>query len=124
MNKDTDTLPIFVHAIQSAEAFALAQKVWQTNAHALRVDAANQKELMRFSFTQPACVVWLQRDQGRSDTFELILMWDSPGEAVLTEVYVVSALAGMLVGDDTRAKELLNAILTMPSVVPADKQDS
>lgn len=119
--KDTGTLPIFVHALQSADAFNLAQKVWEANTHALLVDPANHKEFMQFRFTQPECVVWLQRDQGRTDTFELILMWDVKKEE-LTEVYVISALAGVSIGDDRRAKDLLNAILTMPSTVPVEKQ--
>jgi len=121
MHNDPNSLPIFVHAIQSADAFALVEKVWQTNAHAVLIDPVNHKEFMRFTFAQPPCVVWLQRDQGRTDTFELILMWDVKTEE-LTEVYVISALAGVSVGDDTRAKDLLNAILTMPSVVPVEKQ--
>lgn len=119
---DPTTLPIFVHVIQSSEAFDLAQKVWKNNeSHAVQ-DAANRKELLRFVFSQPACVVWLEHDQGRSDTFELILMWDKVEGAKegVTEVYVIAAAGDTPVGDDSRAKGLLNAILTSPSIVPVN----
>lgn len=118
---DPTILPIFVHSLQSAEAFSLAQKVWDNNGRYVMLDPANKKELMRFVFSQPACVVWLQRDQGRSDTFELILMWDENSQKQeITEVYVIAALAGVAIGDDTRAKGLLNAILTSPAIVPVN----
>lgn len=118
---DPTTLPIFVHALQSADAFDLVQKVWENNLRYVMLDPANHKELMRFVFAQPPCVVWLQRDQGRTDTFELILIWDENGEKQdITEIYVISALAGVALGDDARAKSLLNAILTSPSIVPVN----
>ncbi|MEK7153290.1 MAG: hypothetical protein AAB834_05045 [Patescibacteria group bacterium] len=118
---DPTTLPIFVHSIQSAEAFSLAQKVWETNGRYVILDPANRKELMRFVFAQPTCVVWLQRDQGRSDSFELVLMWEGKEkEENVTEVYVIAALAGTTVGDDGRAKSLLSAILASPSIVPVN----
>lgn len=119
---DPTTLPIFVHAIQSSEAFDLAQKVWKNNdSHAIQ-DATNRKELMRFVFSQPACVVWLEHDQGRSDTFELILMWDSAEGAKegVTEVYVIAGTDEASIGDDNRAKSLLSAILTSPAIVPVN----
>ncbi len=119
---DPTTLPIFVHALQSAEAFDLVQKVWGNNSRYVMTDSSNRKELMRFAFSQPACVVWLQRDQGRTDTFELILLWDEKGDKQdVSEVYVISALAGMAVGDDSRVKNLLNAILTSPSIMPVNQ---
>src|SRR3982751_1384729 len=92
---DPTRLPIFVHAVQSAEAFDLAQKVWENNARYVVDDPTNHKELMRFVFSQPTCVVWLQRDQNRTDTFELVLMWEGKNnEESVTEVYILSALAG------------------------------
>lgn len=116
---DPTTLPIFVHALQSADAFNLTQKVWENNSRYVMRDPSNRKELMRFVFAEPACVVWLQRDQDRTDTYELILLWDASGQKVdVTEVYVISALAGVAVGDDTRVKSLLGAILASPSIVP------
>ena len=114
---DPTKLPIFVHAVQSADAFALCQKVWQTNKRTMLVDSTNRKEFLHFVFTDPACVVWMQRDLHRTDTFELILLWEGKKDDI-TEVYVLSA-SGPSTGDDTRAKSLLTAILSMPSVVPA-----
>lgn len=120
---DPTRLPVLVHALYSTEAFNLAQKIWENNARYALVDATNRKELLRFVFAQPACVVWLQRDQGRADTFELILMWDEAGkEHDVTEVYVLSATTNVPVGDDSRAKSLLNAILASPSTVPVDQK--
>jgi len=118
---DPTTLPIFVHALQSADAFGLAQKVWDNNARYVMLDPANHKELMRFVFADPPCVVWLERDQGRSDTYELILLWDQKdAKQNVTEVYVISALAGVTVGDDSRVKSLLSAILASPAIVPVN----
>jgi hypothetical protein len=118
---DPTILPIFVHSVQSAEAFDLARKVWENNRRYVMLDPANKKELMRFVFSQPACVVWLQRDKDRTDTFELILMWDENSQKQdITEVYVIAALAGRAVGDDTRAKSLLSAILASPAIVPVN----
>lgn len=120
---DPTTLPIFVHALQSKDAFEAAQKVWENNARYIMLDAANRKELLRFVFNDPACVVWLERDQGRQDTFELVLLWeptDGKQEGV-SEVYVITAPSANPVGDDTRAKNLLNAILTSPAIVPVNQ---
>lgn len=120
---DPTKLPIFVHAIQSADAFALATKVWENNGRYVILDPTNHKELMRFVFSQPTCVVWLQRDQGRIDTYELVLMWDAKAKAdSVTEVYVISALGAEMVGDDSRAKNLLSAILSSPAIVPVNTQ--
>lgn len=120
---DPTTLPIFVHALRSTEAFNIAQKVWDNNKRYLMLDAGNHKELMRFVFNEPVCVVWLGRDQGRRDTFELVLMWDEPGDKLdVSEVYIIStaAPAESAIGDDTRVKSLLSAIFTSPSLVPVN----
>lgn len=115
---DPTKLPILVHAVESADAFALCQKVWQANHRSRLADAANQKEFLRFVFSNPACVVWLQHDLGRTDAFELILMWEGKKEDV-TEVYAISWRDNATPqGDDTRTKSLLTAILSMPAVVP------
>lgn len=120
---DPTKLPIFVHSIQSAEAFSLAQNVWENNGRYVIADPTNRKELMRFVFSQPTCVVWLQRDQGRSDSFELVLMWEGKEkDENVTEVYVIAALAGQVVGDDSRVKSLLAAILASPAIVPVNQQ--
>ena len=118
---DPTKLPIFVHAIQSADALTLATKVWDNNGRYVIVDPTNKKELMRFVFSQPTCVVWLQRDQGRIDTYELVLMWEGKArEENVTEVYVISA-GSTPVGDDSRAKSLLSAILASPAIVPVNQ---
>jgi hypothetical protein len=120
---DPTKLPIFVHAIQSAEAFDLAQKVWENNGRYVVQDPSNHKELMRFVFSQPTCVVWLQRDQDRTDTYEMVLLWEGRDrEENVTEVYVISALAGTAIGDDSRVKNLLSAILSSPAIVPVNQQ--
>lgn len=117
---DQAKLPLFVHALQSADAFTLAQKVWQNNSRSLMVDASNHKEFLRFVFSKPDCTVWLQRDQGRSDSYEVILVWGG-GKDALTEVYVISTLAGIHIGDDSRIKSLLSSILASPAIVPVTK---
>ncbi|HEX8762788.1 MAG TPA: hypothetical protein VF733_03435 [Candidatus Saccharimonadales bacterium] len=119
---DPTTLPIFVHAVQSVEAFGLAEKVWQANGRYVMLDADNRKELLRFVFNDPKCVVWLERDQGRQDTYELILLWDAKGKEVdVSEVYVISNV-GSPAGDDSRLKSLLATVLASPALVPASRQ--
>jgi hypothetical protein len=119
---DPTTLPIFVHALQSKEAFDLAGKVWENNGRYVMLDNGNRKELLRFVFNDPPCVVWLGRDQGRQDTYELILLWGENGDKkqTVTEVYILTAQSAAPVGDDARVKSLLSAILTSPSIVPVD----
>jgi hypothetical protein len=119
---DPAILPIFVHSLQTSEAFELADKVWTANGRYIMLDPGNRKELIRFVFSDPPCVVWLGRDQGRTDTFELVLMWDAAGDKQdVTEVYVIAAQQGdTKVGDDARAKSLLSAVLTSPSIVPVN----
>jgi hypothetical protein len=121
---DPTTLPIFVHALQSTEAFDLAQKVWDNNGRYVMLDAANHKELLRFVFNDPACVVWLERDQGRADTFELVLLWDTVEDKKegVSEVYVINGqTTPNVIGDDARVKSLLSAVLTSPAIVPVNQ---
>jgi len=119
---DPTTLPIFVHALQSKEAFDLAGKVWDNNGRYVMLDTGNRKELLRFVFNDPACVVWLGRDQGRQDTYELILIWGESDDKKpgVSEVYLLTPQTAAPVGDDARAKSLLSAILTSPSIVPVN----
>ncbi len=119
---DEGKLPIFVHSIQSAEAFALAGKVWEANAAIQRIDPANNKEFERFHFTNPDCIVWLQRDRGRTDTFELILIWDKK-EVGISEVYTIATQSGAHLGDDSRARELLEKMLITPATVPVNQTE-
>jgi hypothetical protein len=116
---DPTKLPILLHVVQSAEAFAVAEKIWQTNGRNMLLDAQNHKELLRFVFANPACVAWLQRDQGRTDTFELILMWDNKETDDITEVYVLGNNPTP-VGDASRAAGLLQAMLASPATVPVN----
>jgi hypothetical protein len=116
---DPTTLPIFVHVLQSASAFEIAQKVWQENVRYVMADQANRKELLRFVFNDPKCIVWVGRDQGRTDTFELVFLWDAKGKALdISEVYVLSG-GEAAIGDDSRIKSLLGTILAAPAIVPA-----
>ena len=117
---DAGHLSLLVHAVSSDDAFGLVEKIWQENARYVRVDQGSGKELLRFVFSKPACIVWLQRDQGRTDAYELVLLWEED----VTEVYVLDkAQNGQKVGDDSRAQVLLNAILSLPSTVPAKGQN-
>jgi hypothetical protein len=120
---DPTTLPIFVHALQSTEAFDLARKVWDNNGRYVMLDAPNRKELLRFVFNDPACVVWLEHDQDRQDAFELVLLWDNTTgkKEGVSEVYTISTQAAGPIGDDARAKSLLSAILTSPAIVPVNQ---
>jgi hypothetical protein len=68
---------------------------------------------LRFAYTTPSCTVWLQRDQGRSDVFELVVRW----EADKTHEVFVLVVGNKPEGDETRAKAVLNSMLTTPSVV-------
>lgn len=110
-------LPVLVHSLQSGPAWDLAQKIWQANSRNVLQDAMNHKELLHFVFNNPTCAVWLQRDQGRTDTIELILIWQEP-VAGLTEVYVLTNRPSQPVGDDARIRSLLASILASPATVP------
>ena len=119
---DPTKLPIFVHSLQNNDTLALAQKVWDANNRYLLLDPANNKELLRFVFADPACVIWLQRDQGRTDTFEFILIWDAIGDKdQITEVYVISAAAGEPVGTIERPSSLLQTVLSSAATVPVNQ---
>lgn len=119
---DPATLPIFVHTLHDAEAFGLVQQIWEHNSRYVMLDAANHKELMRFVFNEPGCVVWLERNQGRTDAFELVLLWDDKGDKQgVSEVYVLlPGISEASTSDDKRIKSLLGAILTTPAVVPVN----
>ena len=117
---DPTTLPIFVHVIVNAQAFDLARKIWENNARYILLDSGNHKELLRFLFNDPPCAVWLGRDQGQTDIFELVLLWDKPGnEQDVSEVYVLST-GGTVRGDASRITDLLKTILSTPSIVPVN----
>ncbi len=108
----TDKLSVQVHIVTSDEAFRLAQKIWDENVRTLHVDEQTGKEFLRFGYANPKCAVWLQRDRGRSGIFELIVRWEADKTH---EVFTIST--GQAAGDGQRAKDLLNSMLTTPSIV-------
>ena len=108
----SDKLSVQVHVVASQEAFKLAQKLWDENARTLRVDEQARKEFLHFGYANPKCVIWLQRDQGRVDTFELIVRWEADKTH---EVYALTS--GQTSGDEARITATLNSMLTTPSVV-------
>ncbi len=107
-----DKLSVQVHVVASTEAFKLAQKIWDENIRTAHLDAQTRKEFLRFGYPNPQCAVWLQRDQGRKDVFELVVRWE---QDKTHEVFILTS--GGPAGDEPRAKDLLNSMLTTPSVV-------
>ncbi len=112
---ETDKLSVQVHVVASAAAFQLGQKLWEENARTLHTDPASGKEFLHFVYANPPSVVWMQRTPGGPDYFELIVRWEKDA---MHEVYVIQNSA-QPAGDDGRAKELLQSILTTPSIVLA-----
>lgn len=107
-----DTLNIQVHVAASDEAFKLAQKIWDENARTLHLDTYSGKEFLHFAYANPKCVVWMQRDQGRSGIFELVVRWERDKTH---EVFVLTG--GQSAGAIPRITAILNSMLTTPSVV-------
>jgi hypothetical protein len=114
--EDSDQLTVQVHAVASSAAFDATQKVWGENMRALQVNEATNKEIMHFGYASPPCVVWLQRDRGRTDVFELIVRWEDDR---VHEVYVISRGTQQPGAGDQRLQDLLHSILTVPSIVPS-----
>ncbi|HSW98873.1 MAG TPA: hypothetical protein VLF71_03475 [Candidatus Saccharimonadales bacterium] len=108
-----DKLTVQVHVVGSADVFAVAQKIWAENQRTLRSDPATGKEFLRFAYANPKCVVWLQHDHGRHQVFELVVRWE---ESRLHEVYVVLNTP-QPEGDVARAGQLLQSVLSTPSIV-------
>ena len=108
----SDKLGLQVHVVSSEEVFKLAQKIWDENVRTLHLDEQFHKEFLHFGYNQPKCVIWLQRDQGRTGIFELIVRWEHDKTH---EVFVITS--GPTVGNEDRAKAIVNSILTTPSVV-------
>ncbi len=107
-----DTLTVQVYAVSGNEIFALAQRIWSENSRGMLVDERTGKEFMHFAYENPKCTAWLQRDQGRTDTFELIVRWDAEQAH---EVFTLTP--GQTAGNEKRLSALLNSMLTTPSVV-------
>ena len=108
-----DKLSVQVHVVGSAPAYALAEKIWAENQRTLLRDPATNKEFLHFAYANPKCVVWLQRDPGRHQLFELIVRWEVDD---IHEVYVVLNTP-QPDGDDRRAQQLLHSVLSTPSIV-------
>ena len=116
-----DRLPVLVEIIQNRVTFALAQKIWDLNARYVRRGAANHKEFLRFGMVDSKQAVWLERDTGRRDAFELILTWWENG-AQFADIYAIIPAPGAgSSGDDTYAKQVLDALLSAPATLPVDK---
>jgi hypothetical protein len=122
-NRDNDSLPVLVDVVQDAETFAMIVRVWDANSRNVRIGAANNKEFLRFGLVDSKQAVWLERDQGRKDAFELILTWVENGVRFSDVYAVVPAPAGITSGDTSYAKEILNALLTTTATLPVDKQE-
>jgi hypothetical protein len=117
-----DSLPVSVHVVRSAEAFAASQKVWDVNARTLYLDPHSQKELLHFKLVNPDTIIWLQRDAGRTDVFELVMSWQE-NRRIIADVQVL--LPGPdKVGDDAFAKKVLDALLTTPAIVPVAAKEA
>src|SRR3981189_1500666 len=96
----SDQLSVQVHVVASAEAYGLAQKIWNENVRTLHLDQRTGKEFLHFGYNNPKCVIWLQRDQNRNNPFELIVRWE---EEKNHEVCIISNTGGESSGDATRA---------------------
>jgi hypothetical protein len=114
----SDELTVQVHVAGSHEAWQLAQKIWNENQRNLRSDSSTGKDFLHFAYANPKCVVWLQRDRNHQTFMELVVRWEHDG---LHEVFVLYN-TGEPEGDDTRAKQLLNSVLSTPSIVPSGGQ--
>lgn len=112
----SDQLPVAVHVVRSAGAFASAQKLWGVNARTVYQDQASGKEVLHFELLNPKTIIWLQRDNGRTDEFEVVMAWKD-NAALIAEVFVL--LPGPEpAGDDGFLKQVFGALLANPATVP------
>lgn len=119
----SDSLPVLVDVIQDSETFVLVQKVWAANSHNIRIGAANRKEFLRFGLMGSKQAVWMERDQGRTDAFELILTWVEGGVRFSDVYAIVPGPPGVSSGDTTYPREILNTLLSTAATLPVDKQE-
>lgn len=120
--QDDSNLPVLVQVVQDGNAFLLAQKVWQENVRAVRIEPTTHKEFLRFGLVKQGQAVWFERDQGRTDSFELILTWHESG-ARFADIYVITpSNARGSSGDAAYIEKVLGALLTTPATLPVDKQ--
>ena len=117
-----DKLPIMVQVVQNNETFAMAKKLWAENTRVVRIQPTSRKEFLRFGLVQAGQAVWFERDQGREDSFELILTWHEDGTR-FADVYVVTPSKEFgSSGDAAYVNKVLDALLTTPATLPIDKQ--
>ena len=117
-----DKLPVMVQVVQDAATFAMAQKLWAENTRAIRLDSQTRKEFLRFGLVQAGQAVWFERDQGREDSFELILTWHEGGNR-FADIYVVTPSSTLgSSGDAAYLNKVIEALLTTPATLPVDKQ--
>lgn len=113
---NNDQMPVAVHVVRSPDAFAAIQKLWTVNARGLYQDPGSGKELLHFALLNPKTIIWLQRDVGRQDEFEMVMSWVE-NKALLAEVFAILPGPEKL-GDDTFVRKVLDALLTTPATVP------
>ena len=121
-SQDDSSLPVFVQVVQDTTAFGIAQKIWHENLRAIRVEPTTHKEFLRFGLVKQGQAVWFERDQGRSDSFELILTWREKGTR-FADIYAItpSGTHGSS-GDAAYIQKVLGALLTTPATLPVDRQ--
>ena len=110
---DSEPLSVQVHAVVGDEVLKLATKIWDENIRTVHLDPGTHKEFLRFGYENPKCVVWLQHDQNRVDTLELIVRWEADKRH---EVFVITG-GRQPAGEQERAKAVLNGMLTTAAVV-------
>jgi len=111
--QQADKLTVQVHVVGSAPAFRVAEKIWAENARTMKQDPVTGKEFLHFAYANPKCVVWLQRDPGRHQLFELVVHWQADN---MHEVFVLLNTPKPD-GDDARARQVLQSVLSTPSIV-------
>jgi len=120
--QEDDRLPVLVQVVQDAKSFSMAQKLWNENTRAVRVEPSTRKEFLRFGLVEAGQAVWFERDQNRQDCFELILTWHQDGNR-FADIYVVTPSSTLgSSGDAAYVNKVLDALLTTPATLPIDKQ--
>lgn len=120
-SRDKDKLSVLVTVLQDTATFDLVKKLWELNNRNVRYSEANHKEFLHFGLLDAKQAVWLERDQGRQDAFELILTW-AEGDVRLSDVYaIVASQGGVSSGNSNYATQILKTLLSTPATLPVDK---
>jgi hypothetical protein len=117
-----DSLPVLVQVIQDAETFNLVSRVWSANSPNVRIVQENRKEFLHFKLIETKQAIWLERDQSRKDSFEIILSWEEKGIRYYDVYAIVPSPAGISSGDTSYVKQVLNALMSTPATLPVDDQ--